>query len=199
MHRIRNDNAARRRARRLARQVVCLLLVLFLNCHAVNADTNGDRRALVGLNLFRALLVADMDVGVAGTNAPVQVLVLYADDAIRAEQYREQLAQDLADIRGTPVSVVTQSLEAYLATPAPAGVGAFIAQRLSEQELAPVVAHSSAAGIALFSPFEGDVERGVLAGISVQAAVRPYINLHALEQTGVRLKPFFLKVAKLYE
>ena len=53
--------------------------------------------------------------------------------------------------------------------------------------------------IIVFSPFEGDVERGVQCGIAVQARVRPFLNMKSLKSAGVSLKPFFLKVAKKYE
>jgi hypothetical protein len=51
--------------------------------------------------------------------------------------------------------------------------------------------------VVLYSPFEGHVERGVPAGIAVEAKVQPYLNLSALQAAGIELKPFFLKVAKV--
>ncbi len=50
----------------------------------------------------------------------------------------------------------------------------------------------------LYSPFEGDVERGVTAGLSIEAKVLPFVNQRTLEASGVELKPFFLKVAKVH-
>ncbi len=189
----------RRRCRRIVRQLIYLLMVFFLNCHAVIADSNGERRASVGLNLFRALLIANQDAEQRLSNAgEIPVYILYVDDPLQADQYRDTLAESLQAIRDTRVSIKTLSLTEYMASEPPA-LGLFMSQRLREDELAALMRRTISQKQTLFSPFEGDVERGVMAGISVQASVRPYINVDTLKRSGVHIKPFYLKVAKLYE
>ena len=42
-------------------------------------------------------------------------------------------------------------------------------------------------------------ERGITAGMVVSDRVLPYLNIDAVEATGLRIKPFFLKIAERYE
>ena len=42
------------------------------------------------------------------------------------------------------------------------------------------------------------LEHGVLAGMSVEAQVRPYVNTETLAASHVELKSFFMKVTKVY-
>ncbi len=53
--------------------------------------------------------------------------------------------------------------------------------------------------VIVYSPFEGDVESGILGGLSIEAQVRPYLNRATLESSHIMLKEFFLKVAKVYQ
>jgi len=189
---------------------LCLLLVLALvDGHALIADTYSDRRVMVGLNLFRALLVADQEAEAKADEAgELPVLVLYVDDRIQADSYAETLQLELGSIREHRTRIESVSLNDYLSrfrdTPLPSRkrpppLGIFISQRLTGDELERLIRRSIEQGVILFSPFEGDVEKGVLAGLSVQVSVRPYINLKALKETGIAVKPFYLRVARTYE
>lgn len=180
---------------------LCLLLVLmFADGHALVADTYSERRASVGLNLFRALLVADQEAEAkADEMGELPVYVLYAEDRIQADSYVDTLRLELGNIRERRTRIESVSFNDYLSRKPDSPVGIFISQRLSGDELERLIRRSIEQGVILFSPFEGDVEKGVLAGLSVQASVRPYINLKVLEETGVAIKPFYLKVARTYE
>ncbi len=70
---------------------------------------------------------------------------------------------------------------------------------MNVEQLQTLTAFANAQRLVVFSPFEGDVERGVQSGIAVEARVRPYVNTKALRAAEVRLKSFFMKVAKAYE
>lgn len=180
---------------------LCLLLVLtFADGHALIADTYSDRRAAVGLNLFRALLVADQEAETkADETGALPVFVLYAEDQAQADSYADTLRLELGSIREHRTRIESVSFNDYLSRKQDSHLGVFISQRLTGDELERLVRRSIEQGVILFSPFEGDVEKGVLAGLSVQASVRPYINLKALKETGVAIKPFYLRVARTYE
>ena len=53
--------------------------------------------------------------------------------------------------------------------------------------------------VLLFSPFEGDVERGVTAGFRVTDKVLPMVNMASLKLSNIYLKAFFLRVAVKHE
>ena len=177
-----------------------LLVLMFADGHALVADTYSERRATVGLNLFRALLVADQEAEAkADETGELPVYVLYAEDRIQADGYVDTLRLGLGNIRERRTRIESVSFNDYLSRKRDSPLGIFISQRLTGDELERLIRRSIEQGVILFSPFEGDVEKGVLAGLSVQASVRPYINLKVLEETGVAIKPFYLKVARTYE
>jgi hypothetical protein len=168
--------------------------------HALVADTYSDRRAAVGLNLFRTLLVADQEAEAkADETGALPIYVLYAEDRILADSHVDTLKLELGKIRESRTRIESVSFNDYLSGKGGSPLGIFISQRLTGDELERLVRRSIEQGVILFSPFEGDVEKGVLAGLSVQASVRPYINLKVLKETGVAIKPFYIKVARTYE
>ncbi len=188
------------RLRWIGRRLCLLLVLMFADGYALNADTYSDRRATVGLNLFRALLVADQEAEARADGVgELPVYVLYADDRIQADSYADSLQLELGNIRERRTRIEAVSFQDYLSQKRGEPLGIFISQRLTGDELAQLVQRSIEQGVILFSPFEGDVEKGVLAGLSVQASVRPYINLKVLKETGIAIKPFYLRVARTYE
>lgn len=186
---------------RRAGQNLCLLLVLTLaDGHALIADTYSDRRVTVGLNLFQTLLVADQGAEARANEAgELPIYVLYADDQIQADSYANRLRLELGSIRKHQTRIESVSLNDFLSQKQGSPLGVFISQRLTGDELEQLIRRSIKLGVILFSPFEGDVEKGVLAGLSVQASVRPYINLKTLKETDIEIKPFYLRVARTYE
>ena len=102
-------------------------------------------------------------------------------------------------IRDIPIQVeiiAVADLSGQAATP-PSGI--FIAGELADEELKSVVDYGIRNHVIIYSPFEGDVEKGVLGGIFIGARVLPRINKQTLELSGIRIKDLFLRVAKLYE
>ncbi|GAB3013647.1 hypothetical protein [Bowmanella dokdonensis] len=164
------------------------------------ADGYGEHRAHVGLKLFRTLISSDL--GLQDKLNEQQDLVLYLTYASSDEDAQLYL-QVLQDSFNLPQSLNARieiiPLQELLALPARQIGGVFITQQLNEDELSALVEKSIAQSFVLFSPFEGDVEQGVLGGLSVQATVRPYINMHSLKKSGLQIKSFYLKVALKYE
>lgn len=185
------------------------LFVLFCtdigSAWSAQADRQSERRSKAGIKLFRAMLAADLDISrKVRPEGNLALLIVYNSDGGAAEALaaivdkgRESGKQTF--IRKLPVSVETvgiSSLDQYLKR---SFAGIFVAEPLKEETLQQLIAISMDRKIILYSPFEGDVERGVLGGISVEAKVQPYVNIKALKQSGIRIKPFFMKVSKSYE
>jgi len=190
------------RWRRLLVRSLALFSVLVLTSLAianVNADTRDDRRVRAGARLLRSLLAAD--IGIAGKTAQdgrLHVVVLGGD----ARMQREVIGLIVppqggagARIRGLDVSIEARNQ-------LPAGtdetVAVFLAAVPEAAELDAVLRYAKRPGVIVFSPFEGHVERGIHAGLSIEAKVRPYVNEASLRESGIALKPFFLRVAKVY-
>ena len=184
----------------LALQLLLLALLFSLPCRGLVADSFDERRAHVGLKLFRTLVAADLQVAdKVGANGNLSIYLVYANNDSAAQEYQQTLAASFSSVRDVPVKTEVVSLNDILTTNKPKPAAIFVAQQLNDAELQSLVRHSIAKHIILFSPFEGDVEQGVLGGLSVEATVRPLINMHTLSASQLQIKNFYLKVAKQYE
>lgn len=165
---------------------------------AVAADEQDARRVTVGINVFPAVLAADRDIEAKrSASGELTLLIVHRDDAALADRLAEVL-KDKGAVRGAPIRVEVLTVEA-LDTRGPEGVaGVFIAQRLGDR-VPSVAIYCNQKRVLCFSPFEGDVERGIAAGIAVSDRVLPYVNVTALGQAGLRIKPFFMRIAERYE
>lgn len=177
-----------------------LVFALLLVTPRIGADEVQDRRAELGVRLFRTLLAADVDLTKRTVeNNQLLVVFYYVDDKRRAEELA-------ARFRGNPpekirdMAILTEVTNdagfANYGTRAPAAV--FIAQPPNANLLKSVIRFGIDHHLIIYSPYEGHVERGVLGGIAVEAQVRPFVNLATLAASRVSLKPIFLQVTKVH-
>ena len=184
------------------RRLLAALLAALVVCPIV-ADDLTDIRAQAGARLFRAFLSADLDVEKKTVdNNQLLILFFYVDDKNRAADLANHFLgqnKDGGTIRGLPLTV------AYSSDPSMAGfksrvpAGIFLAQPPSEATRKAVIRYGIEHHVIVYSPFEGDVESGVLGGLSVEAQVRPYVNLTTLSASNISLKPLFFKVTKVFK
>lgn len=155
-----------------------------------------DRRVLIGLKVFPAVVAANQS-RPQGHQRSVRLLVVYLDDRALAERTAARLRQ-IDSVREQPVRIQVSRYDRLPENGRPPVAGIFLAQWLNHR-LEPVLQYARQHRTVLFSPFEGDVERGVMSGLSVRDRILPYVNVAALEAAGVRLKPFFMEVARRHE
>jgi len=185
------------RVRRFVAAILSALAVVV----PIVADDLADVRAQAGARLFRAFLSADIDVEKKAVDNQLLILFLYVDDKNRAASLASHFlgeAKDGGTIRGLPLSVAYSS-DATMAgykTKVPAGI--FLAQPPNDATRRAVIRYGIEHHVIVYSPFEGDVESGILGGLSVEAQVRPYVNLSTLSASNISLKPLFFKVTKVY-
>ncbi|MCP4697536.1 MAG: hypothetical protein GY862_11885 [Gammaproteobacteria bacterium] len=177
---------------------ISLLLYILLSFLDSLADNYMERRILAGSKIFRTLMAADMDIAKKIDAQGQLVLVLvYRDNPDVSQKAADTLRLKAAAIKDLPLNIKQMPLSAVNKQDKIAGV--FIAQNLSRKELQRLIDYSVKHSIVLYSPFEGDVEQGVTAGLLVEARVQPYLNMAALKVARLRIKPFFIKVSKIYE
>jgi hypothetical protein len=189
--------------RRRALAVLALLAALALRGAPVAGESDEDRRSQAGVRLFRSLLAADLDIAKKTDGDGKLLLVVYhTGDRSRAEAVLRSLAGDGKDepdpVRELPVRLDTTIDPTFAAFAHGPPAGIFLAQPPSQASLKSIVRYGIDHHVIVYSPFEGDVERGVLAGLSVEAQVRPYVNTDTLAASHISLKSFFMKVAKVY-
>lgn len=190
-----------RKIRRLfALQLMLVVVLISMPGRSLVADDYKDRRLHVGLKLFRALITADQQTAdKVGADGTLLIYLVYAKNDSDIQDYQHSLQTSLPQLRNIPVRVEQRTLQDATSTSAEKPAAIFIAQQLNNLELQQLVQFSIAQKIILFSPFEGDVEKGVLGGLSVEATVRPFINMHTLNASQLEIKSFYLQVAKQYE
>ncbi|MCB1907656.1 MAG: DUF4154 domain-containing protein [Rhodocyclaceae bacterium] len=193
------DRSTWPRSRRIVRAVAIALLVLASSwLGAIAADEQDARRLAVGINLFPAVLAADQDIAAKrdGSGA-LRLLLVHRDEGALIEDLAATL-RDKGAIRGIPLQVEIVPVHGLAAVDGARAAGVFVAQRLGK-DISEILAFSRRHHLLSFSPFDGDVERGIVAGMLVRDRVMPYVNVGAIHASGLRIKPFFLKIAERYE
>lgn len=181
--------------------VVAFLVAIVYAAQPSVSDDFTERRITAGTKIFRALLAADVDIArKTASNGELRLCLLYIDDTGNAEMAEATLGlRDDSRIRKMQVKVEILSFAQFIADGREQLAGVFLTQRLSDEKLQTLTALANKRHMVVFSPFEGDVERGVQSGIAIEARVRPYLNTNALDAAQVQLKSFFMKVAKVHE
>ena len=176
-----------------------LITLLFTPFQQTLADEFVQRRAEVGLKLFRTFVNSDMKIENKAQDNQLLIILTYANDQEIAQQHQQKLQSAFSSVNRIPVIIQAANLQQLLQQSNPKPAAIFISQPLNDDERKILVNYSIEQSVILFSPYQGDVEQGVLAGISVQATVRPLINMSTMEKGGFHIKSFYLKVAKQYE
>jgi len=168
-------------------------------------DDNTERRINIGLRLFRTLLASDINLQQkTDEHNQLNLLLISSNDISVAQVYEDKFlnigrGNKKGFIHNFPIKLTTimvSGLSAFQQSPV---AGIYILDKLSDTQLQAVISYGIAQKIIVYSPFEGDVEQGVSAGIAIGIQVRPFINKQTLEKSHLAIKDLFLKVAKLYE
>lgn len=198
-----SSQGARRWTRPLLYSGALLLCVLLAQpLLAMAQEDVQSMRARIGVGLFRTMLASDLDLGSKiSANGQLKLLLFHHGNANAAEKTAGDLRQsgrggELGRIRDWPIDAVTASDLDAIGTEPPAAI--YLVEALPDAELAALVAYGVKHRIVVFSPVEGDVEKGVLGGLHIGVRALPYVNTQTLEQSQLRLKELFLKVAKPY-
>ena len=181
--------------------LVAAVAAVSVSASTARADDAGDRRVRAGARLFRSLLTAQVALESRAAADGALHVIVYGSDAHLSGEIATLIASS-GDAGKTGIKDLAVKIDNVTNLPAlaqaqqPAGV--FIISAQSEQDLAELVQWSTASKVVLYSPFDGDVERGAAAGICIEAKVQPFLNLPALQAAGVELKPFYVKVARVF-
>lgn len=153
-------------------------------------------RLQIGIGILPAIIAANQRL--ANDDAQIlSIYLVYLNNRHRAEQLRPAL-EKIGKIRKRELVIESLSMTDLLAgNPAPTSA-IFLVEPLG-RELGDLLEFTERKRVLLFSPFEGDVERGVATGFRVTDKVLPMVNMTALKQSNIQLKAFFLRVAVKHE
>lgn len=172
------------------------LLLLFAT--PALAESLDSIRVSVASRLFPSLLAADTQLEQkADSDDRLLILVVYLDSREMAERASEELTR-VSNIRKMSLDVRVIPLDSLPLYQEQSIAGIFIGNKL-EQNISLALGFARERSIITFSPYPGDVERGVAGGIVVRDRILPYINLKTLRDASIQLRPFYLKVAEKYE
>jgi hypothetical protein len=176
---------------------VALLTLALLHPLGLRGDEIEDRRIEIGARLFRALLAADLDLQKkTASNDRLHIVFFYAGASQRADDLVKSF--DSTSIRELPVTAEATNDPSIDKRSKAVPAGIFIVDLLPRQTLKSLIRYGIEHHVIVYSPFEGDVESGVLGGLSIEAQVRPFLNQATLDASHIVLKPIFMKVAKVY-
>lgn len=180
----------------LLRGIALILALLFSPLSF--ADSADSIRVAVASRLFPSMLAADMELKQkAAANHRLLILVVYLDDREMAEHAAGEI-KSVGSIRKMELDVHIIPLDTLITYKDKVLAGIFIGDKLDES-LAQVMTFARERKIITFSPYPGDVELGVAGGIQVRDRILPYVNLKTLRDSSINLRPFYLKVAEIYE
>lgn len=179
-----------------------LLLGLLLVLHSAPGESHtlwreDEQRMRVGLELFPACLGALEAIETWLTpQGTLLVLVVHAGSSANAHSVVANL-EAVGRIRKYPLEMRVLSAAELDAYSGARPVGVFV----SSVDLSPEQQRlwSERHRTLVFSPFQGAVEGGAVAGIYVADRILPFVNPAQAHRAGIDFKAFFLDVARRYE
>lgn len=180
-----------------SRVILWVTVFLCLVSGSLMAGEQTERRILVGLKLFPAVLAADRNLeNKIAPDGKLHVLVVYKERPDAAERVAMRL-REAGAIRDIPLVVETVAYT-HLNQRPDHFAGLFLAEWLPDA--LPAATHfGNTTGTLVFSPFRGDVALGAHAGVFIGDRILPLVNPASLSAAGIQLKSFFLEVARTHE
>ncbi len=183
----------------MSRMWVCVAMLLATAGTASLAQSPAEGRVAIGLELFPRLLALDVELEQKrSTDGSLRVWVVYSSQSREADRCADVLRRKAAMIRGTRTTFSVSSVADLVSAVSPP-TAILIVEPIPAGDRERVLAYARQHQRIVFSPFEGDVERGVTAGIFIGARVQLYFNVRALDASRVRLDPGLLRLSRVYE
>jgi len=191
--------------------VGCIFLLFLFTANTAEALTQEtERRMNIGLNLFPNIISVDTHIkNKLDKSDSLKILFVIRSKKQKGQDLLQRFIKKVKTIRKITIKTQLISLSDFLAeqlaVPLPnknneSFVSAlFVVEPLPDSELRALIDAAVKLHIMVFSPFKGDIERGVTAGLFVGSKIRPYLNMHTITRSNITFHPLFLKLARKYE
>ena len=174
--------------------IVTIPCLLFAFSEIAGSD---NKRLLIGTELFPSFLASDTNISEKTDNdGNLFIVVIYQYDIQTAKDMAKRL-KSLGKIRDIPIKVKVSSAQEIEKFDNQKIAGMFISETMIP--LTSIINDSIEKHYIVFSPYEGDVEKGVTGGIYITEKILPYINLTTTHRAAIKMKSFFIRVSKKYE
>ena len=165
----------------------------------INSDIE-EYRFHVALKLFPRIAATDQHLKEKlSANGKILLLIYYVNKRKQARRLKHILLVNIPRIGNLDIEYhYTNNLDKYSDShELPTAI--FIAEPLNGAELQKLMDYSKKNHRLVFSPFEGDVERGITSGIHISNKITPYFNMRALSRSNINLNQGLLRVSTQYE
>jgi len=167
------------------------------------ASEEASRRIVIGLNLFPNIISVDLNLKKKlYKNNALHICFVSKDSLASSQQSQRIFTNKVKTIRKAAVQSYAFVLDDFIhkvETDELPINAVFITERLSAIELSMLRALTAQQHALLFSPFDGDVARGVTAGVFIGSKILPYLNMQSVRESDIEFHPLFLKLARKYE
>jgi hypothetical protein len=180
-------------------RLILFCLLFGLSVVGVLADEADSRRVGISLSIFPRIVAVDNQFrDKLSVDRKAYLFFVYDKDEEYAHELADLMQKNNDNIGGMYVTIKVVSVaDGLQKDDLPTAM--FIVERLSDAQLNKVMKFANDSQRLLFSPFTGDVERGVTVGISVTNRVKPYFNLASLRQSKISINALLMKMSKRYE
>lgn len=180
-------------------RLILFCLLFGLSVVGALADEADSRRVGISLSIFPRIVAVDNQFrDKLNADRKAYLFFVYDKDEKYARQLADLMQTNSDNIGGMYVAIKVVSVaDGLQKNDLPTAM--FIVERLSDAQLNKVMKFASDSQRLVFSPFTGDVERGVTVGISVTNRVKPYFNLDSLRQSKISINALLMKMSKRYE
>jgi len=177
--------------------LVVLLYLASMLGYSASAQEALATRLQIGINLLPAIIAANNGLATIGNDEKLPIYLVYLDNDHVADLLKQSLGR-VGQIRKHVIDIKIIKLDDLLALDPQPFSTVFIAEAL-DSRLPDLIRFSRQQRALLFSPFKGDVKRGVATGFRVTDQVLPLVNMESLKQSKIQLKAFFLRIAVKHE
>jgi hypothetical protein len=180
----------------ISRWICVLLLAVASNAYAKH---DLEARVEIGVNLLPSVIAANTRWSLEKEDEKhsIKIFIVYDENRKVARDALSKLNR-IKRIRGHLVEKQIISMREIFSGTSDKNSVLFIVEPLLEYTK-KAIEFSRINQFILFSPFYGDVEKGVMTGFEVTNKVLPAVNINALKDANIRLKAFFLRIAVSYD
>lgn len=148
-------------------------------------------------NIYPRVMTLDRELEEKNPDGPVTLLVLHAlEDLPAAEEIARGVEEKyLGLLDGLPFQV---AVLAYRALEPETPASAFYLLSADEADMEKALEIARTRRLLTFSYEEKELERGVCVSSHVGSKIRPYVNVAAIRESGVRIDPTLYRVSKIY-